>query len=255
MSTLPADVLRDQIDKADDQIAVCDQSMANTDAQIAELQKKQDGIKNGMCTPISQQLNTYLESLYPAPNYLACGGLLYNDSTNQYGVGNLTDFYVLQKKLNNSVWTRMSSTTIRFIGDARSLFTGGGSICGFATVSGSALSNKSIGSPYSVTFDASSNYTYCVCTLGIISSAHNWIFFGVVRSYNNPVDPNVETWKTKWEFGHDSICQPVGTGGTYGTKDMMAKLNQGKSIVQTNKTQLINSKTKFAEFASPPVEY
>lgn len=250
MSTLPADTLRDQIDKADDQIAVCDQSIANTDAQIAELQKKQDGIRNGMCTPISQQLNTYLESLYPAPNYLACGGLLYNDSINQYGIGNLTDFYVLQKKIEKgATWTQISSTRIRLTGDQRAIFSG--SICGFATVSGATLTNKSIGSPYSTSYDASSNYTYVTCTLGIISGAHNWMFYGVVRSYNNPVDPNVETWKTKWEFGHDSICKEVGLGGTYGTKDMMAKLNQGKSVTQTNKTQSINSKTKYEEFATP----
>lgn len=250
MSTLPADVLRDEIDKSDDDEKICDQNITNTDAKIAELQKKQDGIKNGMCTPISQQLNSYLESLYPAPNYLACGGLLYNDSTNYYGIGNLTDFYVLQKKIERgSTWTQISSTTIRLAGDQRPIFSG--SICGFGTVSGATLTNKSIGSPYSVSFDASSNYTYAVCTLGIISGAHNWMFYGVVRSYNNPPDANVNTWINKWEFGHDAICKEVGLNGTYGTKDMMAKLNSGKSIMQTNKQKLIDSRTYYNEFATP----
>jgi len=248
--TIAADVLRDMIIQTEQQEEEMNKSISNIDDQIADLQKKQNGMRDGYCTPIMRELNAYLESLYPPPNYLACGTILYNDSTNQYGTGNLTDFYVLQKKISNSEWTMLSSSRIRLTGDRRSTFSGY-SLCAFGTVSGSTLSNQSMGSSFSVSYDASSNYTYVQCSYGIIQSSHNWMYFGIVRSYNNPSDSNVNGYVDRWEYGHDYICKEISTTGTYGTKDMMAKLNTSKSLLNSNKTKIVNSRTKFEPYATP----
>lgn len=253
--TLPADVLRDSIIQTEQQEEDCDKSIEGINSQIAELQKKQDGIKDGYCNPIKKELTTYLESLFPAPNHLACGKtLLFNDSTNSYGTGNLTDFCVLEKQKSNSEWEMVSSTTIKFNGDVSSQITG--PVCAFGTILGDVLSNQSDGSPYTVVVETEPitllQITYVICSLSIVTSQHNWLFCGdPVMEYDDPVDPNVDPYITKWEFGHDYICKEVGTGGTYGTKDMMSKLNTSKGIIQTNKAKIVESRSRFETYATP----
>ena len=175
---------------------------------------------------------------------------LFNDSIDAYGTGNLTDWAVLQKQISTPLFTRISDTSMTMVGDQTTRFTGI-TKCAFAQTSGTTINDRSDYSSFTFVFDMITNITTVTCSLPIITISRNSMFYMAVRKYDNPVDATVTEKVNKWEFGHDYICKEIGVDGTYGTKDMMAKLQISKDITESNKAKVVDSRTKFAEYASP----
>jgi len=63
-------------------------------------------------------------------------------------------------------------------------------------------------------------------------------------------DAQIIEYAQQWEWALDYIEQPLGTGGSYGTEDMISKLQSAKTLLQANKNKLEQSKTYFERFAT-----
>lgn len=63
-------------------------------------------------------------------------------------------------------------------------------------------------------------------------------------------DSLIIEYAQQWEWALDYIKQPLGTGGSYGTEDMISNLGSAKTLLQANSTKLTQSKTYFERFAT-----
>lgn len=61
-------------------------------------------------------------------------------------------------------------------------------------------------------------------------------------------DTDIEDKYGEFDFCVDSIHHPLGFTGTYGTKDNIAMVNNGKNIIVINKNKLLDSQTKLSRF-------
>jgi len=230
--------LSQMVESAPDQVSKLESSSSKIDDQITDLQNKQNSIQTSVCTKAATNLQTYLigTKFTPEENYNFYKGPNFDQSTEE--TGNFTDWKVYEK-IEIDVYY-FSSSEFKCTGDQTSIFTNNLDI--------SLLLNS--GRVYTLvnssSFDSDLNET-TVSISGSIDSTLSQVskFY---YSYISGDDTTVDDYKTSWDFGHDYIIQPLGTAGTYGTKDMLAKLNSAKTMIQTTKQKINNSISIFSKF-------
>lgn len=247
MST-PQEILQGMITDAPTQSALMTQSIAQIQLQINDLQEKQDAMKSGVGDVAKDRLESYLigTKFTPSEDYHQVNGSKYNQI--ETSDGSLTDFKIYKKvTLTDLTFT----TPTKFIcrGNEAATFKKDDDL-GF-TLSGSkvysTIKDDAIYTPTDPMhpFPVSDVTTVELNDSVLTSSLSQvWEFeYSYIAG-----DTNIDELISQWEFAHDYIIQPLGTSGTYGTQDHIAKLNDTKNVLTSNKSKIDSSVTVFSNY-------
>ncbi|MFA7507374.1 MAG: hypothetical protein WCZ11_03970 [Bacilli bacterium] len=237
MST-PQEILQEMITAAPAQSIAIGKSITQLTAQIADLQKKQDAMKEGVGDVIATNIESYLIGIKftPTDDYFILKGTTFNEILTE--TGSITDWkiYHIETLVN---LTFVDNITFECDNDKTSIFTIDKDVSfllGTTRVYSTVLSS---------TYE--SDKTTVVLNDEVLTSelSSSWTLNYVYSAGN---DTTIDEFKTNWDFTHDYIVNPLGTNGTYGTQDMIAKLNISLGILNSNKSKITNSETVFSNF-------
>lgn len=226
---------------APEQIDQIDTSIANLDAQILDLQTKQNALEVDVCNKTGENLESYLcgEKFTPSENYYMYKGPTFDLPLDP--LGTLTDWKVYEKQsVSDLLYFTDNSFTCS--GDQTLIFT--------PSLDFSALINSTT-FVYSLVSSSSYDLLLDQTTVNINDSVLNitlesvWLFH---YTYLLGDDSVIDDFNSTWIFGQDYILHPIGVNATYGTQDMIAKLNIAKTMMGGNKAKLEESIIKLAPF-------
>jgi hypothetical protein len=236
-------IIKEMILDAPDQVVKLDASINNIDEQISSFEDKRDSIKGSVCDKVSTDLESYLmgTKFAPVSNYYIQKGSNYNQSL--ISSGNITDWKVYEIVINVYV-TCFSTTEFVTEGNTTSDFIPTEDIS-FILLSTSIRVYSTISSS---TYDAENNKTTVVIDDAVLDSATFLEVWKFKYTYIISDDPIIDNFKTQWDFGHDYLVLPMGTSGTYGILDNIAKLTLAKNLLFANRTKVNDSITILAPF-------
>jgi len=230
-------VLKQMVLDAPGQIASITTSITNLNTQIADIQSKQDSLKN-ICDKVALDLETYLTAtkFLPATDYFMYKGTNYNQNLSI--TGSIID-WVIYKILTVTGLLYIADDSFSCDSDKTSIFTTTTKVS--FLLSGSRVYSTVLSS----SFDGSITTVILNDLVLDITIASVW---PIEYSYLAGDDTKIDEYKTNWDFSHDYITLPMGTTGTYGTLDNIAKLNLAKTLLTSNKTKLTDSITVLTPF-------
>lgn len=235
-------IIMGMIIDAPDQVIQLTGSIASIDTMIASFQEKQDSLKSSVCDKVSSDLESYLigTKFTPVENYFMYKGTNFNDSLET--TGNFTDWKVYENSLSSNI-TYENSAQFSISGDETTIFIHDKDI----SFSFSDSTSYSYSTVVSSTYDSIGDKTTVIINDSILNI--NMIDIWIKKySYILSDDITIDSFKDQWDFGHDYIILPMGSTGTYGTKDNILKLNSAKAMLTYNKTKINDSITVLVPF-------
>lgn len=239
MST-PQEILQGMIDAAPEQAAKAQQSIDQIQTSIDDFQEKQDAMKSGVGDVAINRFEQYLleTKFLPAEDYNFLTGSNYNQI--ESGSGSLTDWKVY-KIMTVSGLTYFDASNFTCSGDQTAIFIAEkdlavklGSTFVYSTVLESLYSEETLLTTVTL------NDAILTIALSDIFEKH--------YEYSAGDDTQIDNYKSQWDFAHDYIIKPLGTDGTYGTQDNIAKLELAKNMLTNNKAKVNDSITVFNDF-------
>jgi len=244
MST-PAEIIQEMINAADGKAANAQTSIDQITLQISDLQEKQDSMQTGILDVVSSNLENYLvgTKFSPASDYHMKKGSTYNDGLSSSGT--LTDWEIYQLRLSNLDPSKDSiiydsPNTFTCTGDKTAIFSDTTDVA--FNLNGTYVYSVVSGSPVFMGGITTVTIADSVLTINLMEGfTKNYV-------YSLGDDTYVDKYVGDWDFAHDYIVHPLGSTGTYGTKDMISNLTSAKNMLELDKTKFIDSKTKFADY-------
>jgi len=248
------DILLKMIKESEQNAQSFENNIPNIEKRIAKLQDEMDAIQNNYCSNIANELIDYLYNKYSMIDYVLQITPNFDNSINYNGIGNLTDFILMNRKYDNNDLTKPhfsgSGNTIIISGNVVDQFpevtTGTG---GTSDPTYEPIPLKTIGfGKYDTELGYYTNLVFCNISEKIydvlldqttitlsesILSDQNAIFWGGIK-YNSPYDSNIIEFIEKWEYGHDLIVHPFDNTGTYGLKENINILQNAKNLMESN---------------------
>lgn len=241
--SVESDKLKEMVDNADSDAADIQSSIDGVSDQIAEEQAKQDALEFAMDSCINDTTSGLTYALLPLKDdYVRTYG--------NYGVSNAEDWVVCDIKLDNDDpalddITYVSDNEFTCVDDYSSVFPVGQVVV--FDLGGTSVQAE----VDDVEFDGTATTTVTlddsVLTSGVIIAAIPTYIYGGIGWDG---DPDIQARIDEFAFAYDYKIQPLGSGGTYGTQDKIAKLGDAKSLLTNTKNKIADSKTKLAQFAS-----
>lgn len=230
-------VLKQMILDAPQQVSDIDNTLTSINDQISDFQDKQDSLST-VCNTVSGDLETYLTEtkFLPAESYYMYEGENYNQYLSS--AGSIIDWKIYLK-LTLVNLTYVAADTFSCDGDQTSIFTED------ADVSILLSEDRVYSTVLSSTYDDIK--TDVVLNDEVLDETIQSVWV-VEYVYISEDDPIIDDHKTNWDFCHDYIVLPLGTSGTYGTKDNMEKLNIAKVLLTANREKYNSSITILAPF-------
>jgi hypothetical protein len=222
-------IIKEMVLDAPDEVIRLDASIASLDEQISAFEDKRDSMKGTVCDKVSTDLDAHLLAKFtPTSNYHIEKGVNYNQSL--VSTGSIIDWKVYE--IINVDATCSSTTEFITEGDTTIDFIPTQDISFILTPSTRVFSTIT-----SSTYDAGNNETTVIINdpvLDPITFLEIWKF---KYSYLAGDDTIIDGFKTQWDFGHDYLVLPMGTSGTYGILDNIAKLTLAKNLLTANRTK------------------
>ncbi len=236
----PQEILQQMIDAAPDQAAKAQQSIDQIQTSIDDFQEKQDAMKSGVGDVAISRFEQYLleTKFLPAANYNFLTGANYNQI--ESASGSLTDWKIY-KIMTISGLTYFDASNFTCSGDQTAIFITGKDL---AAKLGSTFAYSTV---QNSTYDSGTGLTTVTLDDAILTATLSNIFEKHYE-YSAGDDAQIDTYKSQWDFAHDYIVKPLGTDGTYGTQDNIAKLTLAKNLLANNKNKVDNSITVFNSF-------
>ena len=234
-------VLQDQIDSADDRAAQKQDQIDNMQVQIDAKQEEQNAYRDVMIT-IESEVNTYLLSqgdwVFEFDNYFT-GTLNSIDD-------NLTD-WELYTILNNDPTYTSPTEFSAIINNNDNRFDIGNTLY-FKS------SSPTLPIPYGVVFNnISVPYDSTSVTATITMNMTEGTIPATLDAIIDIVSIGSPTYLTdrysEFNFYNDYIHHPLGSSGSYGTKETIAALTNAKNLLTADKNKIIVSKTVFSNRA------
>ena len=234
-------IIKEMILDAPDQVVKLDASIDNIDEQISAFEDKRDSIKGSVCDKVATDLESYLigTKFTPVSNFYIQKGSDYNQSL--ISSGSIIDWNIYE--IINVNATCSSATEFVTEGDTTSDFIPDEDISFILSPSTRVYSTIQ-----SSTYDAGNDETTVVIDDTVLDPATFLEIWKFKYSYISSDDQTIDDFKTQWDFGHDYLVLPMGTSGTYGILDNIAKLTLAKNLLFANRTKVNDSITILAPF-------
>lgn len=235
------DVIKDLVDGADDKIEGVESSILSVEAEISTLQEKQDAFVETL-EQIESEISDYLDNT-------SIGDWKFNHS--DYYTGGLQSY-----EANVSDWQKFDL-----------LIDSGITFDSIDAIEVSSTTGISTG--MRLYFRSTSSNTYPIPN-GIVDNIDgNLIEMTMETNHEIPTDvdaimelvyekdgtgwdndADIISWVDEFDFTNNFIWEPLGTEGTYGTKDKIEKMQTATTVLESDKQKLIDAKTKLARFSS-----
>lgn len=95
------DVLLKMIKESEQNAESFENNIPNIQKRINKFQQEMDSVQNDYCSKIANDLKNHLKNKYDEMDYILQTTPMFNNSTDQSGVGNLTDFIFMNRKYDN----------------------------------------------------------------------------------------------------------------------------------------------------------
>lgn len=236
---MPNPGLEKMISDAPDELIKIEDSLNNLSAQIADLEEKQSILEVDVCGKTANNLENYLigNKFIPESDYFLDKGPTFNLPL--ISDGNLIDWKVFKIFSVGSI-TYISESSFECQGDYTEILTTGLDILLLNTEKVYSIISSS-------NYDQDFDITIVTLEDGILINPIQTLFI-FHYSYLDGDDVNIDNFKKSWDYGHDHIIHPIGLTGTYGTQDMILKLNSAKNMLQHNKVKIEDSVIQLAKF-------
>jgi hypothetical protein len=100
------DILLKMIKESEQNAQSFENNIPNIEKRIAKLQDEMDAIQNNYCSNIANELIDYLYNKYSMIDYVLQITPNFDNSINYNGIGNLTDFILMNRKYDNNDLTK-----------------------------------------------------------------------------------------------------------------------------------------------------